>query len=54
MALCQVCGGAVANRSCPACGATVCPDHFDDEAGVCADCADAGAGDAGPTAGGRR
>ncbi|MFB6157120.1 MAG: hypothetical protein ABEJ34_04695 [Haloferacaceae archaeon] len=58
MSLCQVCGGAVADRSCPVCGATVCPDHFHDGTGVCVDCADAdadaGAGDAGSDAGGRR
>ncbi|SEA35447.1 HIT zinc finger [Haloplanus vescus] len=37
--LCQVCESATARYTCDACGAAVCPAHYDRESGLCAGCA---------------
>lgn len=36
--LCQVCQTANAERRCDRCGTLVCPDHHDDQRGVCVEC----------------
>jgi len=37
--LCQVCEAATAEHQCPRCGSLVCPTHYDEATGLCADCA---------------
>ncbi|WP_254532593.1 hypothetical protein [Natrinema gelatinilyticum] len=37
--LCQICESRPAQHQCPNCGAFVCELHYDDELGLCADCA---------------
>jgi RecJ-like exonuclease len=38
--LCDICESRQAVHTCRRCGASVCDRHFDDETGLCADCAD--------------
>ena len=37
--VCQVCESAPADRTCDGCGALVCDRHFEDDVGVCVQCA---------------
>ncbi|MFB6113114.1 MAG: hypothetical protein ABEJ58_03295 [Halodesulfurarchaeum sp.] len=37
--LCQVCESAEARFSCTRCGQLVCEEHFDQELGLCLECA---------------
>lgn len=37
--LCQVCEAAPADYQCRRCGALVCTAHYDEETGLCTDCA---------------
>ncbi len=37
--LCQICESAPANYQCGRCGALVCSDHYDEDVGLCTDCA---------------
>ncbi|MFB6138636.1 MAG: hypothetical protein ABEJ42_09940 [Halobacteriaceae archaeon] len=37
--LCQVCEAATATDRCDRCGRLACADHFDEEYGLCVDCA---------------
>lgn len=37
--ICQVCESAEASKTCDQCGASVCSGHYDDERGLCANCA---------------
>ncbi|PSQ44825.1 hypothetical protein BRD17_02925 [Halobacteriales archaeon SW_7_68_16] len=37
--LCSVCEAAEASDRCGQCGAFACDDHFDDDLGVCVECA---------------
>jgi len=44
--LCRVCQSASADERCERCGAVVCADHHEPEAGVCVECAaESGLGD---------
>jgi len=36
--LCQVCESATASHTCDACGAAVCPAHYDRATGLCSNC----------------
>lgn len=37
--LCQICESAIANYQCRRCGALVCSAHYDEERGLCTECA---------------
>ncbi|MFB6159922.1 MAG: hypothetical protein ABEJ61_01960 [Haloferacaceae archaeon] len=37
--LCQICGSAPATHACERCGAAVCEEHYDEDLGLCVDCA---------------
>ncbi|ESP89048.1 hypothetical protein [Candidatus Halobonum tyrrellensis] len=37
--LCQICETAEAERTCGVCGAAVCEDDYDADAGACVECA---------------
>ncbi|MFA9417758.1 MULTISPECIES: hypothetical protein [Natrialbaceae] len=37
--LCQICESRPAQQRCPNCGTLACDVHYDDELGLCADCA---------------
>ncbi|WP_254525495.1 hypothetical protein [Natrinema caseinilyticum] len=37
--LCQICESRPAQHQCPNCGTFVCDLHYDNELGLCADCA---------------
>lgn len=37
--LCQICEAAPAKHQCARCGALVCSNHFDADAGLCTECA---------------
>jgi hypothetical protein len=45
--VCAVCEAALADRTCPLCGRTVCDDHFEAGRGACTACL-GGADDVGP------
>lgn len=36
--LCDICESRQATRTCTRCGASVCDRHYDEKAGLCADC----------------
>ena len=40
--LCTICEAAQARHACESCGALVCDDHYDAEAGLCVHCARSG------------
>lgn len=37
--LCQICESAIAKYQCARCGALVCAAHYDEETGLCTECA---------------
>ncbi|AFK21061.1 hypothetical protein C439_00110 [Haloferax mediterranei ATCC 33500] len=39
--LCQVCESMAAEQQCQQCGALVCHTHYDEETGLCINCASA-------------
>lgn len=42
--LCQICEVKEGRFTCDNCGAVVCEDHYDDDVGLCLDCARAARG----------
>jgi hypothetical protein len=37
--LCQICESAVATHQCDRCGVLVCSVHYDEDSGLCTECA---------------
>jgi len=49
---CEICQTADVRHTCDRCGQLVCDRHFDDETGLCVECAaDVGRGDREPVSG---
>jgi len=37
--LCEICTDGRVDFTCPRCGSLVCDDHYDEETGLCVECA---------------